>query len=93
MVESKLELGKENVSAPALGDQWNSWLVLIRQACLFLLQSTAADSPQSSNALMYFQLLDILLSQDLAFIAIGPDGTALCTAIIEYLFNRRELAG
>ena len=37
----------ENVFAPAsaLGDQRNSWLVLIRQACLFLLQSIA-DSPQ-----------------------------------------------
>ena len=92
----------ENVFAPALGDQRNSWLVLIRQACLFLLQSIA-DSPQcvmshciydpsnasfrSPNALMHFQLLNILLSQDLAVSFIGPDGTDLCTAIIEYLFN------
>jgi hypothetical protein len=35
----------ENVFAPALSDQRNSWLVLIRQACLFLLQSIA-NSPQ-----------------------------------------------
>ena len=94
----------ENVFVPALGDQRNSWLVLIRQACLFLLQSIA-DSPQcvmsycindpsnasfrSPNALMHFQLLNILLSQDLAVSFIGPDGTDLCTAIIEYLFNHR----
>ena len=64
----------ENIFAPALGDQSNSWLVLIRQACLFLLQSIA-DSPQcvlsycihdpsntlfrSSNSLMHFQLSNI----------------------------------
>ena len=94
----------ENIFAPALGDQRNSWLVLIRQACLFLLQSIA-DSPQcvmsyciydpsnplfrSPNSLMHFQLLDILLSQDLAVSVIGPDGTNLCATIVEYLFNHR----
>jgi hypothetical protein len=44
---------------------------------------------RSPNALMHFQLLNILLSQELAISFIGPDGTDLCTAIIEYLFNHR----
>ena len=38
---------------------------------------------------MHFQLLDILLSQDLAVSVIGPDGTNLCATIVEYLFNHR----
>lgn len=42
----------ESIFALAQGDQRNSWLVLIRQACLFLLQSIA-DSPQCVMFLLY----------------------------------------
>jgi hypothetical protein len=38
---------------------------------------------------MHFQLLNILLSQDLAISFTGPSGSDLCAAIIEYLFNHR----
>ena len=36
---------------------------------------------------MYLEVLDILLSQDIAVSFIGPDGTFLCSKITEYLFN------
>ena len=38
---------------------------------------------------MYLQVLNILLSQDLAVSVIGSDGIGLCTTITEYLFNHR----
>ena len=38
---------------------------------------------------MYLQVLNILLSQDLAVSLIGPDGVGLCATIAEYLFNHR----
>ena len=38
---------------------------------------------------MHFQLLNILLSQDLAISFIGPNGLDLSATIIEYLFNHR----
>ena len=44
---------------------------------------------RTPNALTHFQLLNILLSQDLAVSFIGPNGIDLCAAIIEYLFNHR----
>ncbi|KAF8805019.1 HECT-domain-containing protein [Phlegmacium glaucopus] len=86
--KAMLELGEAGIFTPALGDQRMSWLVLIRQSCLLLLQSVA-DSPQSENALTYLQVLNILLSQDLAVSVMGSDGISLCTTITEYLFNHR----
>ncbi|KAF8960501.1 HECT-domain-containing protein [Flammula alnicola] len=73
---------------PAVGPQRTSWLVLIRQASLLLLQSVA-DSPQSPNALSYLEVLNILLSNAVAIKVLGADGPPTCSLITEYLLQHR----
>ncbi|KIM38451.1 hypothetical protein M413DRAFT_447711 [Hebeloma cylindrosporum] len=79
-----LELGPEQVFAPAVGPHRTSWLVLIRQASLLLLQSVAARSPNSSK---YLQVLNILLSNEIASNLLGSAGPATCTLITDYLMK------
>ncbi|KAF9543333.1 HECT-domain-containing protein [Agrocybe pediades] len=80
-------LGAEQLLAPALGAHRASWLVLIRQASLLLLQSVA-DSPSSPNSVAYLQLLGVLLSNDTHTRVLGVEGSSICQNITAYLMQR-----
>ncbi|KAF8148075.1 hypothetical protein B0H34DRAFT_803194 [Crassisporium funariophilum] len=81
-----LQLGEDRLWAPALGEYRASWLVLMRQVALLLLQAVA-ESPQSQNGLAYLQILNALLSNAIAMRTLGANGTVLCSNITEYLLN------
>ncbi|KAI0061554.1 HECT-domain-containing protein [Artomyces pyxidatus] len=70
----------------AVGPQRESWLVLIRQVALLLLQSVA-EFPQSSHAMYHLQILDALLSTSTTTRVLGPQGVALTIELSRYLLN------
>ncbi|KDR77942.1 hypothetical protein GALMADRAFT_244909 [Galerina marginata CBS 339.88] len=83
-----VQLGPEGILTPALGEHRTSWLVLMRQAALLLLRSVA-DAPESSNSLLYLEVLAILLSNDAAVNVLGAQGAAVCKLITDYLMKHR----
>ncbi|KAF8874714.1 hypothetical protein CPB84DRAFT_1817858 [Gymnopilus junonius] len=86
-----LRLGRERLFAPVGGEHGQSWLVLVRQASLLLLRS-AADSPQSPNAVSYLQVLTALLSTEASTKALGAQGPAFTAALTEYLMRHEYYA-
>ncbi|PPQ73989.1 hypothetical protein CVT26_006358 [Gymnopilus dilepis] len=81
-------LGSDQIFAPVVGEHGQSWLVLIRQATLLLLQSVA-QSPQSPNALSYLQVLTILLSAEASMKSLGAQGPSFTAALTDYLIRHQ----
>ncbi|TFY75116.1 hypothetical protein EWM64_g8895 [Hericium alpestre] len=68
------------------GPARESWLVLIRQAAVLLLQSVA-DSPQSHNAPNHLRILGALLSTAKTSAVLGPHGPELSLDITRHLLR------
>ncbi|KAF8182521.1 HECT-domain-containing protein [Pholiota molesta] len=83
-----LQLGPDQLFAPARGEHRTSWLVLIRRAALLLAQSVA-DSPESPNSASYLEVLNTLLSNTIATRVLGADGQPTSAQISEYLLNHQ----
>ncbi|KAJ7597464.1 HECT-domain-containing protein [Mycena floridula] len=80
--------GDEILFQHALGPSRESWLILIRQICLRLLQSVAA-SPQSQFAPSHLQVLWKVLSGEGTSRALGPDnGKNVTGVVLQYVLER-----
>ncbi|KAF8655373.1 hypothetical protein AX16_003070 [Volvariella volvacea WC 439] len=82
-----VELGEAALFAPASGPHQESWFVLIRKACLLLLQSVA-NAPRSSAASQHLWILNAFLSPEVSSKHLGP-GSNFTQQILSYLINRQ----
>ncbi|KAF7312618.1 HECT-domain-containing protein [Mycena indigotica] len=82
--ETMVERGESSLYAAA---SQPSWLVLVRQACFLLLRSVAA-SPQSSNVVAHLQVINMLVSPDVASRHLGTKGREAAGNILLYLLRR-----
>ncbi|KAA1475594.1 HECT-domain-containing protein [Dentipellis sp. KUC8613] len=80
-----VEQGEDWFLKQAVGEDSSSWLVLIRQVGILLLQSVA-EKPQSRYALNHLRVLELLLSPAKTTRALGPE-SALSVNMSEYFLD------